>query len=80
LQASVRVPRELIAGTVGAGDAFAAGFLLGLHADWKLQRCLELGVCAAAASLRDATSSAAVEPWKDCLALGRKFGFNGLPV
>ena len=52
LQASVRVPRELIAGTVGAGDAFAAGFLLGLHADWKLQRCLELGVCAAAASLR----------------------------
>jgi sugar/nucleoside kinase (ribokinase family) len=80
LQPSVHVPRELIAGTVGAGDAFAAGFILGLHEGWELKRCLELGVCVAAASLRDATASAAVEPWNACLELGRKLGFNALPA
>jgi sugar/nucleoside kinase (ribokinase family) len=76
LQPSVRVPANLIVGTVGAGDAFSAGFLLGMHEGWDFQRCLELGVCAAAASLRDATCSAAVEPWQNCLALGRKMGFH----
>ncbi len=76
LQASVRVRREMIAGTVGAGDAFAAGFIFGLHEGWELQRCLELGVCVAAASLRDATCSAAIEPWAACLELGRKLGFE----
>ena len=75
-QPSVRMPANLIVGTAGAGDAFSAGFLLGLHEGWEFQRCLELGVCAAAASLRDATCSAAVEPWQNCLALGRKMGFH----
>ncbi len=73
---AVRVPANLIVGTAGAGDAFSSGFLLGLHEGWDFQRCLELGVCAAAASLRDATCSAAVESWQNCLALGRKMGFH----
>jgi sugar/nucleoside kinase (ribokinase family) len=80
LQPSVHVPTEMVAGTVGAGDAFAAGFILGLHEGWELKRCLELGVCVAAASLRDATCSAAVEPWNICLELGRKLGFNVVPA
>ena len=76
IQPSVRLPQELIRGTVGAGDAFAAGVIYGLHEGWPPPACLELGACVAAASLRDATSSAAVEPWATCLALGRKLGFN----
>ena len=76
LQPSVRVSANQIIGTAGAGDAFSAGFLLGLHEGWNFQRCLELAVCAAAASLRDATCSAAVEQWQNCLALGRKMGFH----
>jgi sugar/nucleoside kinase (ribokinase family) len=76
LQPSVRMPEDLIVGTAGAGDAFSAGVILGLHEGWDFQRCLELGVCAAAASLRDATCSAAIEPWQNCLALGRKMGFH----
>jgi sugar/nucleoside kinase (ribokinase family) len=74
-QPAVRVPANLIAGTAGAGDAFGAGFLLGLHEGWDFNRCLELAVCAAAASLRHATCSAAIEPWENCLALGREMGF-----
>lgn len=75
LQPAVRVPAVLIAGTAGAGDAFSAGFLLGLHEGWPIQRSLELAVCAAAASLRDATCSAAIAPWQKCLALGAEMGF-----
>ena len=76
LQPAVRVPANLVVGTAGAGDAFSAGCLLGLHEHWEVRRCLELAVCAAAASLRDATCSAAVEPWQDCLALGRQLDFH----
>ena len=75
MQPAVRVPASMIAGTAGAGDAFGAGFLLALHEGWDLQRGLELGVCCAAASLRDVTCSAAVESWQNCLALGRQLGF-----
>lgn len=75
LQPAVRLPANLIVGTAGAGDAFSAGCLLGLHENWDFSRCLELAVCAAAASLRHATCSAAVESWQNCLALGHQMGF-----
>jgi len=81
VEPAVRVPSKMIAGTAGAGDAFGAGFLLGLHEGRETPDCLELAVCAAAASLRDATCSASVEPWQNCLALGRQLGFHqGLQI
>jgi sugar/nucleoside kinase (ribokinase family) len=36
----------------GAGDAFAAGFLYGLHERWDLDDAIWLGYAAAACSLR----------------------------
>lgn len=75
-QPSVRMPPNGIVGTAGAGDAFAAGCILGLHEDWDFQKCLELGVCVAAASLRDATCSGAIETWQKCLKLGQEWGYN----
>ena len=66
-QGSVRIPSEEIAGTVGAGDAFASGVLYGTHEGWTLPDCLELGVCVAAQSMRSDTASEAVGPWKNCL-------------
>jgi sugar/nucleoside kinase (ribokinase family) len=79
IQPSVRVPRERIAGTAGAGDAFATGVLFGLYEGWEMGRCLELGACMAAASLRDATCSGAIESWTICLEWGRNLGFHPLP-
>ncbi|MDB6095150.1 MAG: PfkB domain protein [Verrucomicrobia bacterium] len=73
---SVRMPAGEIAGTAGAGDAFAAGVLFGLHEDWPMPRALELGVCAAAASLRHPTCSEAVINAADCFELGRKYGYR----
>ena len=78
LQPTVRMPAHAIVGAAGAGDAFSAGFLLGLHEGWPVQRSLELAVCTAAASLRHATCSAAVELRQNCLALGAELGFYTL--
>jgi sugar/nucleoside kinase (ribokinase family) len=75
-QPSLKLPPNYIAGTAGAGDAFCAGVLYGLHQDWDLQRCLLTGVCIAAASLADATCTAGVKSLSTSLALARKFGFG----
>lgn len=75
-QPSVKVPPTDVAGSNGAGDALAAGLLFGLHEGWPMQRALELGACAAAASLYHPSCSEAVKPADECLALGRKLGFR----
>jgi sugar/nucleoside kinase (ribokinase family) len=75
-QSSLKLPAQYIGGTAGAGDAFCAGVLLGLHEGWELQRCLLTGVCIAAASLSDPTCTVGVKSLTSSLALARKFGFN----
>lgn len=73
---AVLVPAEELRGTCGAGDALAAGFLLGFHRDLSWSDCLELAVCAAATCLNDLTSSARIRPWRDCLVYGSQHGFR----
>jgi len=75
-QGSVRLPTKEIQGTVGAGDALAAGVLLARHHEMSWAEALELGVCAAAACLQSPTASDGLLPWKECLELGRIYGFN----
>jgi sugar/nucleoside kinase (ribokinase family) len=75
-QPSLKLPPRYIGGTVGAGDAFCAGVLLGLHEGWDLARCLLTGVCIAAACLSHPTCTDGVKSLRDSLALARKFGFN----
>jgi len=73
-QSSLKLPDKYIAGTAGAGDAFCAGVLLGLHEGWELQRCLLTGVCVAAMSLAHPTCTDGLKPLDDCLALAKKYG------
>jgi sugar/nucleoside kinase (ribokinase family) len=75
-QGSVNLPGREIQGTVGAGDALAAGVLLAHHHEMPWPEALKLGVCAAAACLRSPTPSDGLLPWKQCLALGEQFGFK----
>ncbi len=72
-QTSLNVPAEKIAGAAGAGDAFAAGVLFGLHEAWSISKCLELGVCTAAASLFSPSCSDGVMPLSDVLKLREDF-------
>ena len=75
-QSALKLPPKYIAGTAGAGDAFCAGVLLGLHEGWELQRCLLTGVCLASASLSHPTCTAGVKSLSSSLALAKKFGFQ----
>jgi sugar/nucleoside kinase (ribokinase family) len=72
-QPSLKLPEKYIAGTAGAGDAFCAGVLYGLHEELDLKDCLFHGVCAAAASLADPTCTAGMKPLSATLALAKKY-------
>jgi hypothetical protein len=52
--------------------------LFGLHESLEIRFCLEYGVCAAAACLRDASASAGVCELKECLEIGEHFGYADL--
>jgi len=73
VQGSVRVTQ--VAGSSGAGDAFAAGFLYGWHEEEPIETCLTYGVSAAAASLRHPSTSEGVRPLRNCLTLAKRMGF-----
>jgi sugar/nucleoside kinase (ribokinase family) len=75
-QPSLNLPVKAITGTAGAGDAFCAGVLLGLHEGWDLGRCLHTAVCVAAASLSDPTCTGGMKPLKGTLELARKYRFR----
>lgn len=79
-QPSLLLPEDWIVGANGAGDALAAGVLLGVHEGWAMEECLKLGVCAAAASLAHVTCSDGVLVHEDCLALAEVYGYRKLDV
>jgi sugar/nucleoside kinase (ribokinase family) len=75
-QGSVRVPRKTIRNTTGAGDAFAAGVVLGTHEDWPVEARLRLGVAAAAACVRSPQTSEGIGPAEACLADADRAGYR----
>ncbi|MHC4910722.1 MAG: carbohydrate kinase family protein, partial [Planctomycetota bacterium] len=66
---SLSLPAGFIKGSAGAGDAFFAGMLAGLHEAWPLERTLEFAHGAAAASLRHPTCTGGVESAREINAL-----------
>jgi sugar/nucleoside kinase (ribokinase family) len=58
-QPALRLPEGYIRGGAGAGDAFCAGVLCGLHERWEIERTLKLAVAAATVCLSDPTCTAA---------------------
>ena len=73
---SVAVPQDSILGTNGAGDAFAAGLLYGLHQDWSVEEAIELGHATAAASVRSLGTTETVVFWRECLELASRWGWR----
>ncbi|MDX2188324.1 MAG: PfkB family carbohydrate kinase [Bacteroidota bacterium] len=57
IQPSLKILKEKIKGSVGAGDAFAAGILYGIHENWPIEKSLKLGVATAASCLFEPTCS-----------------------
>jgi sugar/nucleoside kinase (ribokinase family) len=74
--ASVNVPREVIVGTNGAGDSFAAGILFGHHEGWPMQKSMKLAHASAAASLRASSTTASIVNWQECLSVADGWGWR----
>jgi sugar/nucleoside kinase (ribokinase family) len=77
---SVAAPKSAIAGVNGAGDAFAAGLLYGLHEERAIEDALRLGHACAAASMRAVSTTAGVGSVAECLALAEQWGLRPPPV
>lgn len=78
-QPAVDVPTQLIQSTVAAGDAFAAGFIQGLHEGRDAETSLLYAVSAAASCITSDTATDGIGPIKDCLALAETHGFVRVP-
>ena len=68
-QDSCKIPTNQIVASCGAGDAFAAGVLHGIHENWDMQKSLLLAVCAAGASLTHETNADGIKSLDETLAL-----------
>lgn len=66
---SLKLPKDYIKGTVGAGDAFCAGILYAAEMDMPMEQALKLGACSAAASLSEVSASDGVKTVAEVLAL-----------
>ncbi len=73
---SVAMPDKVIRGAVGAGDAFAAGIVYGLHENLSIEESLTTASCIAASCLLHPTPSGGIRPLDDCLGLGEQWGFR----
>lgn len=77
-QGSLELPSGFIVGATGAGDAFAAGCLFGLHEGWPMAECLRLAVCTAAQCMTHAAPSMGLRPVAECLDLAKQFQSRAL--
>lgn len=77
---SVALPEAMVAGSVGAGDAFSAGVFYGLHEGWELGRAVALGNAAASLSLLDLSASGGLRHWTEALAFAERHGVRQAPT
>lgn len=77
---ALQLPDGFIKGTVGAGDAFCAGMLYGLHEAWSPEASARLAICCAAASLSSYGASEGVRPLGEVLKLAEQFPERDPPV
>lgn len=71
---SLRIPKEEIKGSVGAGDAFCAGCLYGLYHGFSEKELLEFASAAAACNLFAANSVDGMKSKAEILNMSEKYG------
>lgn len=67
------VPKTEVVSPLGAGDAFCAGMLYGLHEGFPLEDCLRLAAASARANLFSATAAGGAESLADLKATIARF-------
>lgn len=71
---SLKVPKEDIKGTVGAGDAFCAGCLYSLYNGYSDRQMLEFASAAAACNLLEANAVDGMKERNEILRLAEQYG------
>lgn len=71
---SLKIPKEEIKGSVGAGDAFCAGCLYGLYYGFCDKQLLEFASAAAACSLFAANSTDGMKSKNEIMKISEKYG------
>ena len=71
---SLKLPDGYIAGSVGAGDAFCAGVLYGAEKGYPLDKAIDLGTAAAAASLSAPGATEGMCSAEEAMRLFDRFG------
>jgi len=79
-QPSFQLPDGYIQGGAGAGDAFCAGVLVGLHESWPLQEGLRFGTAAAAQCMSHATCTEGIKTHVETMRLFDKFPLRNNPL
>ncbi len=80
LQGSINMPKDAIIGTTGAGDAFAAGVLYGIHEDYSMEESLKMGMRCAASCLTDTSCSDGIVEYDKCINMTNEYGFSELII
>ena len=70
---SLKIPKEEIKGSVGAGDAFCAGCLYGLYHDYGDKQLLEFASAAAACNLFEANSVDGMRTKNEIMNIAQKY-------
>ena len=71
---SLKIPKEEIKGSVGAGDAFCAGCLYGLYNNFSDNQLLEFASAAAACNLFEANSIDGMKSRNEIIKIAEKYG------
>jgi len=77
---SLQLPPDFIKGTAGAGDAFCAGMLYGIHEAWDFMEAMRLGAAAAAACMTHPSTTDGMLPFARVMELSRRFPERPAPV
>ena len=77
---SLSLPPGFIKGTAGAGDAFCAGMLYGIHEAWDYMEAMRLGAAAATACLTHPSTTDGMLPFAQVMKLSQRFPESPAPV
>lgn len=73
---SLKLPKDYIKGSVGAGDAFCAGMLLCLYKQMPMEEALKIANAAAASNLSAIDSVSGMQSLEEVKQLCEKYGFR----
>ncbi len=74
---SLEIPNTFFKAACGAGDAFCAGSMVGLHKEWSIEETLKLATATAAAAIHSSSNSDGIKPIKKTLQLADRFPLRG---